>query len=177
MTVYQIDPVIDIDEFTKEITADITDLTEAMRTQTARTAYYGMLYAKAQKQANHVKLNLRAIEATLTTKVRKELVDAANDIAEAEGTKPERITADMVKAAVVLKPTMLNWLKVQLETDEIEQVCRIAYDAFKTRRDMIQSLGHMSRAEMNALGRQSMTAADNIRDYRDRRAARAAKEE
>lgn len=144
----KIEPIIDVDQFTTEIQEEINDLTEAMRTQTARAAYYAMLYAKAQKQAKDVDLLVKLVEAKLNKLMREQLNQAANDLAEEEGSKPERVTVDMVKAEVLLHPEMRKYLQMQIDADEIKGVCYAASEAFRTRREMLTSLGHLTREQM-----------------------------
>lgn len=170
-TPFALDEIIDVELFTSEIEAEISDLTEAMRTQTARAAYYGVLFAKAKKQADSVDLRIKALTAALTTKHRKALNDAAKDLADAEGTKPEKITVDMVQAAVALDPIMRKWDAIKLDADEIKTVCQVARDAFRTRQDMIVSLGHMTREQMRT-NIQIQSAKEAATGYRERRARR-----
>jgi len=168
-----IETFIDVDEFVKEIEEPIEDLTEAMRTQTARAAHYSMKATKAKKQRDRVALIVKTIEAQLTKTCRQALMKAANDLAEEENTKPERITADMVKAEVALHPVMRSWLEKQIDADEVYSVCKAAYDAFYTRREMLTSMGHMTREQMRA----NLTirgAAETTKGYRERRAEREA---
>lgn len=139
---------IDVDAFTKEINEDISDISEAMRTQTARAAYYSIMTTKAKKQKAKVDLFTKIIEAKLTKTMRQKLVAAAVELAEEEGTKPEKITVDMVKAEVALHPEMREWMQRQIDADEIYSVCKAAYDAFFTRREMLKGLGQMSRTQM-----------------------------
>lgn len=140
---------IDVDVFTTEVQDELSDLTAAMQTQTARTAYYGMQYAGAQKQAKKVKLIASSVEAQLTSTYRKKLEAAARDEVEESNKPPVRITAEMVKSAVHLDANFIKYAQLQIDADEIEQVCRVAYDAFKTRRDMLISLGQLSRAQLS----------------------------
>lgn len=169
----QLEQFIDVDAFTKEITEEITDLTEAMRTQTARAAHYSIQSTKAKKQKDKVALVVKTVEAQLTKTCRKQLMEAANELAEEENTKPERITADMVKAEVALHPTMRQWLEKQIDADEIYAVCKAAYDAFYTRREMLTSMGHMSREQMRA-NLTIRSAQENVSGYKQRRLQREA---
>jgi hypothetical protein len=152
---------IDIDTFMKEIEEGQDDIGEAMRRQTAKCAFYGIQHTKAKKQASKFALSVRTVDAILTKRYRKEMVDA-----------DERPTADIVKAMVVTNPQMSELLKQQLDADEIETICKVAYDAFKTRRDMLTGLGHLTTQAMRT-GNQIATARDSIKDgYRERRAER-----
>lgn len=173
----QLQDFIDVEAFTKEITEEITDLTEAMRTQTARAAFYSINATKAKKQKEEVALNVKVIEAALTKKMREKLTKAAIELAEEEGTRVEKVTVDMVKAEVTLHPEMRKWMKIQIEADEIYAVCKAAYDAFYTRREMLTSMGHMSRAEMQSnlrtMARAGERAAGDSRSrYQERLRAR-----
>lgn len=164
-------PYIDIDEFVKEINEPIEDLTEAMRTQTARAAHYSMQTTKAKKQKDKVALYVKTIEAQLTKTCRLALNKAAQELAEEENSKPEKITVDMVKAEIALHPKMREWLEKQIDADEIYAVCKAAYDAFYTRREMLTSMGHMSREQMRA-NLTIRSAQETATSYKARRAAR-----
>lgn len=169
----QLDTLIDVDQFIGEIDAEITDLTDAMRTQTARGAYYGIQHAAAKKQLARVKLTIESVDATLMTKYRKQLEDAA--AAEVEGTNkaPTRITVDMVRAAVSTDPNHLKYAQVLIDAEEIETVCKVAYNAFKTREEMLKSLGHIQNAQLKSELRVSANGAkESIGGYAARRAAR-----
>lgn len=171
-----LDTIIDVDAFTKEITEEIADLNEAMRTQTARAAYYSIQATKARKQKDKVALIVKTVEAQLMKKLRKELLEAEQDLAESEGRKPERITVDMVKAEVALHPSMRSWLEKEIDADEIYGVCKAAYDAFYTRREMLKSMGQMNREQLrtNLVVR---NAQESVAGYRERRQQREAARE
>jgi hypothetical protein len=169
----QLDQFIDVEQFILEVEGELNDIDEAMRTQTARTAYYGIQYGRAQKQAATVKLTLNSVEATLVKKYRTQLEQAARDEVEGSNKQPTRVTVEMVKAAAHVDPAYLQYAKLLIEADEIEMVCRVAYDAFKTRRDMLVSLGHLKSAQLKS----NVTiqgAKDSVGGYHARRAAREA---
>lgn len=164
---------LDIEKFTSEVSEDMSDLTEAMRTQTARCAFYGMMHAQAKKQLSDVNRVVSAIEASLRTKHRKEMQTAAVQLAEEEGSKPERITAEMVNSALYGDPKMLKVLRIQSEAEEIEATCKVAYNAFKTRESMLISLGNMTRDMMKSQLRiMGNEAKSSIEGYRARRRER-----
>lgn len=167
----QLEEFIDVEKFTHEVNENLDDITEAMRTQTARAAYYGICHSKAKKQKSKIEMLVKAVEAKLTTKHRKILQEEALKLAEEEGTKPERITIDMVKAAVALDPQMLQLQKTQLEADEIESICRVAMDAFRTRSSMIVSLGNLTRDQMKT-NVQIQSAREAVSGYDQRRRER-----
>lgn len=169
----QLDQFIDVQKFTDEVNEGLDDITEAMRTQTARGAWYGICHSKAKRQRNKVELLVKAVAAKLTKKHRAALQAEAIKLAEEEGGKPERITVDMVQASVALDPDMLKWQQVQLEADEIESICRVAMDAFRTRSSMIVSLGNLTRDQLKT-NTQIQSARDAAAGYRDRRASRDA---
>jgi hypothetical protein len=162
---------IDVDAFVREINEDISDLNEAMRTQTARAAHYSMQSTRAKKQKDLVANTVRVIDAALTKKMRVDLTVAANDLAEKDGTKPERITADMVKAEVCLHVEARKWAAIQIDADEIAAVCRAAYDAFYSRREMLTSLGRLTQEQMRT-NLTIQTAQQHAEGYKSRRAVR-----
>lgn len=167
---------IDVEAFSKEIDDDMGDLNEAMRTQTARAAYYGMKHAQAKRQKGRIDNIVKATEAKLRKELRKKLVEEAQEIANEEGGKPERITKDMVDAAIFTDARMIKLLNIQLEADEIENVCKVAYDAFRTRREMLVSMGHLTREQMRSqlAMREGLDTKNSIASYKQRRAARGA---
>jgi hypothetical protein len=170
-----LDEFIDVEVFTQEISEDITDLNEAMRKQTSRAAYYGMRAASAKTQAARIDNIVKATEAKLKVEHRRLLTEEAVKLAEDEGGKPERITAEMVQSAVFTDPRMLKLLQIQLEADEIKTVCNVASDAFRTRRDMLKSLGHLAIEQMRGPMRMTGGTTDPLKaadEYRARRAAR-----
>jgi len=101
---------------------------------------------------------------------------AANELAEEENTKPEKVTVDMVKAEVALHPKMREWLEIQIDADEIYSVCKNAYDAFYSRREMLKSRGHLTTEEMrsNLTIRKAMDGASGTGNAISRRAEREA---
>lgn len=163
---------IDIDAFTVEIGERLDDLNEAMRTLPARTAFYGMRAAQAKTQAARIDTIAKATEAMLKKEHRRKLTEAALELAEEEKTKPERVTAEMVEAAVFTDPRMTRLLQIQLHADEVKTVCQVAADAFRTRRDMLKSLGHLSTEQMRTNMRITAPDADAINNYRSRRTER-----
>jgi len=163
---------IDVDIFEQEINEELVDLNDAMRRLPERAAFYALRAAKARTQASKVDNLVKAIEAKLKTIHRKKLTDAATALADEEGGKPERITADMVNSAVFSDPNMLKYLDIQLQSDEIKNVCMVASDAFRTRREMLKSLGHLSIEQMRATGRPDQGRDEAIAKYKERRAAR-----
>lgn len=172
---------IDVEVFTKEINEEI-DLNEAMRTQTARCAYYSRMRAQAKKQKGYIDNLVRAQEAKYKAEWRKALMDEAVKIASKENTKPERITNDMIQAAVFSDPRMIKLMRIQLDAQEIFDVCHVAYDAFKVRQDMLISMGHMARAEMQQeMKMKGQEATSQVKNsaarFEERRARRAAQAE
>lgn len=167
----QLEQYIDVDIFTTEINEDINDLTEAMRTQTARAAFYGAMNARAEKQLATVKRNLKLIEAQLTKTLRAKLVKAEQELAADEGRKVEKITVDMVRAEVDLHPEARKWSMLLIDAEEIQAICKVAYDAFRTRREMLVSLGHLTREQLRT-NVQIQSAREAAQGYKARRAAR-----
>lgn len=170
-----LDDIIDVAEFTALITADIADdLMEAFRTQTGYAATYAVHAASARRQAADIDLMVKLVDAKLTKIMRQKLTDAANDLAQQEGTKPEKITVDMVKAEVMLHPEMRKWLQMQIDADEIRAVCNAAADAFRTRREMLTGMGHLTREQMRTnITIQGAKGAEGVRArHRDRMARR-----
>lgn len=171
---FSITEYLDIEKFTQEVNEDMSDLTAAMRTQTARAAYYGVLLSQARTQESKAALIAKSLEARLTKRYRESLTKQMQQEADDAGVKKaERVTIDMVKAEVALDPQMMVIESKLLQAQEIKNICQVAYDAFRTRRDMIVSLGHMTRAEMNSkLQGITNTANENKEEYQRRRAQR-----
>lgn len=171
----KLETFIDMDEFLSEVkqTIDATNLTQAMSTQTARAAFYSMQSIRAKRQKEEVAHKIKLITAQLTKVTRERLNEEALKNAQATQTKPERITVDMVQSEVALHPKMREWEQLQIEADEIYAVCKAAYDAFYTRREMLTSIGFLHREEL----RSNLTirsAEENTNKYRERRAQREA---
>lgn len=170
---YAIDQIINVDQLLLDVNGSMDDLNEAMRTQTALALHYGLQHAKSRTQRNKFDNLLKTVEAGLQKQHRKLLQEAAVADAEANGGKPERITADMVAAAVGTDSRMLKLMNKQLEAAEIEHVCRIAYEAFRTRSDMIKGMGMLTREEMRTTSATVSKSASALReDYHNRRAGR-----
>ena len=166
-----LDEFIDIDEFEREINEDITDLNTAMRTLPARAAFYALRAASARTQSAKLGNIAKATEAKLKVEHRRLLTEASIDLAGTEGGKPERVTAEMVESAVFTDQRMLKLLQIQLQAEEIKTVCSVAADAFRTRRDMLKSLGHLATEQMRTTIR-TMAPTEAMGEYRNRRAAR-----
>jgi hypothetical protein len=170
-----VSPIIDVEQFASLINANIADdLTEAMRTQTGYAATYANQAATARRQAEEIDLMVKLVDAKLTKVMRERLSQAARELAEEEGTKPEKITVDMVKAEVMLHPEMRKWLQLQIEANEVRAVCNAAADAFRTRREMLTGLGHLTREQMRtSLTVQGARASSGVRErHAARREAR-----
>lgn len=167
-----LDEFIDIDEFTKLITADLSeDLMGALTQQTGHAATYAIAATRARKQCADIDLMVKMIAAKLTKLKREQLNKAERELAEEEGRKVEKITVDMVQAEVMLHPEMIKWLQMQIDADEIRAVCNAAADAFRTRREMLTGIGHLTREQMKT-SIQIRSAQDAAQGYRQRRAAR-----
>lgn len=162
---------INLEEFLQEIEASIEDISEAMRTAPGRVAYYGAQYVQAQTQSKRVALKVAEIEGRITQEIRKTLEQEARDEVEGTNKSPTRVTAEMVKAAVATDPRYIAAQSIKIDADEIEGVCRIANDAFKARRDLLNSGAYLKGAELKSntiiQGAQQATAG-----YHQRRAAR-----
>lgn len=163
-----LDTFIDVDQFTSEVNENLDDITLAMKTQTARAAYYGIMHSKAKRQVNSVDLLIKAMNAKLSAKYRRQLTDAAAEDGNLNNVKPERVTAEMVTTAVMLDPAMLKYGQVYIEAQEIENVCRVAMDAFRTRSSMIVSLGNLTRDQLKTDVR-IMGAKEAVAEYDSRR--------
>ena len=162
---------IDIGIFQTEIAEDMNDLNEAMRKLPERAAYYATLAAKARTQSMKIDNIVKSQEAKYKVEHRRLLTEAAIELAEQEGGKPERITTDMVNSAVYSDPRMLKLMDIQLHAEEVKMVCNVAAEAFRTRRDMLKSMGHLAIEEMRKAVR-VQRPSDAIDEYRARRAAR-----
>jgi hypothetical protein len=163
---------IDIDEFTALMNADLSeDLMGAFIKQSGYAATYSVKAASARRQCADIDLNVKLIDAKLTKVMREKLTKAERELADEEGRKPEKITVDMVRAEVMLHPEMRKWLQLQIDADEIRAVCNAAHDAFRTRREMLTGIGHLTRESMKT-NIQIKSAQEQAQGYRARRAAR-----
>jgi len=167
-----LDEFIDIDEFTALITSDMADdLMTAFRTQTGYAATYAVKAASARRQCADIDLIVKMVNAKLTKLKRQQLTEVEKELAEEESRKQEKITVDMVAAEVMLHPEMIKWLQMQIDADEIRAVCNAAADAFRTRREMLTGLGHLTSAQMKT-NVQIQSATSAAQGYKARRAAR-----
>jgi heme oxygenase len=66
---------------------------------------------------------------------------------------------------------MIRELQLQIDADEIRAVCNAASDAFRTRREMLTGLGHLTREQMRS-NLTVQTATQSVSSYKARRAAR-----
>ena len=172
MALPELDPFIDAAVFLKEIEEDQDNLSEAMRKQTSMTAYYGLQHSKARKQKAKVELAVGTMEAQLTKLMRAKLIQSAATDAELSSSKVEKVTIDQVKAEVAIHKSMRELYAYQIDANEIEAVCRVCYDAFRVRRDMLTSQGLLAREAMKT--NQTIAAArEEVQgSYTARRAAR-----
>lgn len=157
----QVLPFIDVAKFTTDIDAHQDDIQEAMRTQTSLTAYYGIQHAAAEKQLNRMKLVEKTMLASLGKEVRTDML--------ASGEKPSAASIDERVSVMAQVKTMALAI---IDAQEIERVCKVAYDAFRTRRDMLVSLGNLQRATMQT-GLTIRNAKDEVAGYHERRAGRS----
>lgn len=159
----QLDQIIDVDKFTTDIEAHQDDINEAMRTQTQMCAYYGMKHAAAQKQLQRVKLIEKTIRASVSKGIREKIVAAG-----------DKVTVDAVRDATDLDAQVKSYSLILIDAQEIETICKVAYNAFRTRTEMLTSMGHMTRAQMNN-NLTVRSAREAAQDYRQRREASLAR--
>jgi hypothetical protein len=112
----------------------------------------------------------------LTKKYRQELEAAALEEVEGTNKSPMRVTADMVKAMVHVDANHLKYAQLLIEAEEIEHICKVAYNAFKTREEMLKSMGMRENAFIKGDLRQiAMQSKEEMKGgYRERRAEREA---
>lgn len=164
---------VDLKQFLEDVEKPIDDIMEAMRSQTAKMAQAGIHKAGARRQKARYDAAVKALEAQLTSEYRGSMNAEAVKEAQKTGSKPERITQNMIEVEVMLDPRMKKLVDKQIEADEIYQVCVAVHDTYRTRSDMIQSLGHMTRAQMQT-GIVIEDAKKSVKDFRARHAARKA---
>lgn len=169
----EIKPFIDFDSFTKEAYEEIdsANLHKAVSTQTARHAYYSALAVQARRQKDKIALEVAKLRAGLTKAYRKKLNDEAASEAESESRKPERVTNDMVNAEVILNADMQRYEALQLDADEVYGLCKVAQDAFFTRKEMLKLIGNVT-VESLRKDMKFQSAERDISDYHARRAQR-----
>jgi hypothetical protein len=126
------------------------------------TAYYGIQHAGAAKQLDRVKLIEKTTLASFNKQMRIDMT--------ARGEKP---SAASVMDEVCLMPVAKTLALAVIDATEVERICKVAYDAFRTRRDMLVSLGNLKRAEMQT-ALQIRGAQDEIKGYGERRSGRDA---
>jgi hypothetical protein len=173
-----LNPFIDLDEFQREVEMPIdqANLSLALSTQTARHAYYSAKMIQARTQRDKVARNVKLINAKLTKVIRERLTAAARDLAAQSGTKPERITVDMIQADVALSPDMMAWEDKLIQAEEIYGICKVASDTFFTRKEMLKSIGNVTIESMRK-DMKFLTPENTASNYYQRRASRAQAEE
>jgi len=170
-SIMSLDEFIDIDEFVAEIESDVDDLHQSLTTQPARLAYYGLYKTRAKRQRDRVSNYVRSIEAKLKKEYREKLTEEAAKLADEEGTKPQRISNDMVEAEVYTDQRMLKLLEVELKAKEIYETCDVARDAYRQRCEMIKSLSILTGQEMRMGISQEIRKSKKrtVEDYKNRR--------
>lgn len=156
----EIKTFIDVDKFTQDIDVGQNNLDEAIRQQTSLTAHYGIQHAAAEKQLNRIKLIEKTTRASMGKQTRADMV--------ARGEKPS--AASIEEEVNLLDPVKKLSLAV-IDATEVERICKVAYDAFRTRRDMLVTSGNLRRAEMQT-SLQIRSAQQEVEGYADRRAGR-----
>jgi hypothetical protein len=120
-----------------QLVIDQTKLEEHMTDQPARFARFAFLAAKADDSAERVKMAKKVKEAELDAIIRAQMAQAGDKITEAAIAARVAVHPDyiLISAEVMLK---------KLESD----LLNAAVEAFRSRANMLSSLGAMRRAEM-----------------------------
>jgi hypothetical protein len=160
--------LVNPEELAKDISFSDTDLTTAMIEQPSLFIHYGGLSARAQKQADDIKILLEVTEAKLDKQIR--------DTAAETG---EKITEAAIKQQIARHPRIVQINKALNEARMIQELCKTACEAFRQRRDMLVQIGATAREEMkgevavrSAEARER--AAQELRDRVKRRLSEAA---
>ena len=135
----EIESYVDPDKFTADLETSESSLSDDMRRQSSLTAYYGVLASKAKRQMSQCKLRVRQTEAKLSKKYKLQL--------EGEGERP---TNPVISAMVATHPLFRAQSERLIDAEEVYEISKVAYDAFKYRREMLTGIGNMKRAEMRS---------------------------
>lgn len=128
---------VDTEQLGKDVSINPSDLDTAMIEQSSLFVHYAEQAAKAQNQADNLKMVLEVREA----QIDKELRDAAAE-------NGEKVTEAMLNKAIVRDPRYVKALKAYNEAKMIADLAKNACEAFKHRRDMLIQLGNKAREEM-----------------------------
>jgi hypothetical protein len=79
--------------------------------------------------------------------------------------RSDRVTEAEVRANVVLAPAVIKQSKALTDTQAEEEVARLLLESFRHRKDMLQVVSQMIRAEEFVMRGQSHSALDEIRKH------------
>lgn len=127
---------IDVAVFKAETSISPTNLDDAMMQQSSLRATYGELAARAEAQADRVKIQVEVKEAELYDKHRKLLAGSG-----------EKVTEKAVENAVKLDPTWRAIKNRQIEAETIAAINKSLVASLNDRRDMMIQLGADRREE------------------------------
>lgn len=127
---------INPEQFKKDVSVNMVDLTNAFIQQPALAAYYGMQLAKADEQMGNFKMIMDVTEAKLGTIHRRAII--------AEGNKPTEL---MIAERVNGDKRFIAARKNYNEAKGVFEMLRAATEAFRHRRDMLIQLGTNERQE------------------------------
>jgi hypothetical protein len=115
----------------------------------AMAARYRVQTMRASRTAA---LKLERIDARASKRIRDELKGSADRVTEAE-----------VRARVVLAKAVIKQAAVLVEAQAEEEAARLLLESFRHRKDMLQVVSQMIRAEEFVMRGQSHSALDEIR--------------
>ena len=159
-----LDYYVDATKFNEDTRVSEVNLDQCMIEQNSLRAYYGVMAANAEAQANRIKARFEVIEATLYEFHRKAFASAG-----------EKATVQMVDSAVKVDPRWLKGKNVLIEAESVAMVNKALVESLKDRRDMIIQLGADRRDEFKGSAR--ILAEKNERDDLKARALQSGRRE
>jgi t-SNARE complex subunit (syntaxin) len=147
-----IDRFVDGEKMAEDTNLHDTDLNDAFLNQAGLAAFYNTMAARAEHQAQQMKLRRDVYIAEVSQKFRTQFEDA----------KP-KLTEASLEEKISLEPRVRAWRKVCLECDLIVGELKAVVQAIKDRRDMVIQLGANSREEMKGTLRMTATSAASKR--------------
>ncbi|MCG5512781.1 hypothetical protein [Ectothiorhodospira shaposhnikovii] len=153
-----VEKFIDADQLMRDSSFGDTNFDEAVQEQAGLMAHYGVLAAKAERQAAIKKLSLEALEAKLDKEIRDEAASSGTKITETQIEKAIKRDSRYVRAALAV-----------IEAKTVETMAKNAIRAISDKRDMLIQTGSDRRKDMDGTLRvmakeAAETRANSLRD-------------
>ena len=134
---FEVNKIVDLKHADADVSIDEDELTECFVRQPSLFAYYGVLFAKAERQMAEAKQNLDQVIAAVDKAIR-----------EAAAKSGEKVTEKLIDKQVDRNRAVSSAKKLVIDAREQESVAKAYVDAFRHRKDSLWSLGLHKRSEM-----------------------------